>query len=258
MKKYLRLFKMGKLERKAFAHNYKFSYLSIGIQIAISFYFWRFANIDQLATDFTLSSIMMYFLALSILTLVFTPAMYICYETWTSINSGEIIIWISRPVNYILMKFFEKLGIFITTSALPMAAYILIYTIFYKGEIRHIFFGILSALAGYVILFLVQMLIGLLSFWVKKTITMRDLIFEIFAILGGSLMPIDFFPTFIQKLSLYSPFAYIYYLPSKILSGAMDQNYGKGLVIQIIWIIILYITCQALYKFGKNKTVQGG
>ena len=147
MKKYLRLFKMGKLERKAFAHNYKFSYLSIGVQIAISFYFWRFANIDRLATDFTLSSIMMYFLSLSILTLVFTPAMYICYEVWSSINSGEIIIWISRPVNYILMKFFEKLGIFITTSALPMAVYILIYTIFYNGEIRHIFFGIISALA---------------------------------------------------------------------------------------------------------------
>ena len=132
------------------------------------------------------------------------------------------------------------------------------FTIFYKGEIKHIFVGIISAIAGYVILFLLQMLIGLLSFWVKKTITMRDLIFEIFAILGGSLMPIDFFPIFIQKLSLYSPFAYIYYLPSKILSGAMDQNYAKGLAIQIIWIIILYIICQALYKFGKNKTVQGG
>ena len=39
MKKYLRLFKMGKLERKAFAHNYKFSYLSIASKLRFPFTF---------------------------------------------------------------------------------------------------------------------------------------------------------------------------------------------------------------------------
>lgn len=249
---------MGISDKKAFMVNFKFSFISIIIQILISFYFWKFANINELDSDFNLTSIIMYFLSLSILTLAFIPAMYTCYEVFNSINSGVMIVWISRPINFVLMTFFEKLGVFVITSIVPIIAYILIYIFVYKSFSMLILYGIISSFFGFIILFLIQMVLGLLSFWVKKTITLRDFVFQIFAILGGSLMPIDFFPSFIQKLSLYSPFAYVYYVPSKILSGALSGDVLVNLGVQILWILILFSASQLLYNFGKKRTVQGG
>ncbi|MDY3947082.1 MAG: ABC-2 family transporter protein [Ezakiella sp.] len=257
MNKYLRVLAMGIKDRKAFRSNYYLGFISIPIQILIVYYFWKYANINNDLAVFSLNSITLYFIAINLLELSYIPAMYICYEVWESINNGGFITWLARPVDYIALKFFEKFGVFILNLIPSIIIYNLIAIVMFKIEFIILVYGLLSSILGFILLFLLQMLLGLCSFWLKKTLTLRDLVFEIFELLGGSMIPVDYFPNIIKTVSIYSPFAYIYYAPAKILSGVQTDN-SKILLLQIFWIAILTIICKVILKLGMHKVSQGG
>ena len=67
-------------------------------------------------------------------------------------------------------------------------------------------------------------------------------------ILSGLVIPIPFFPNYLQKISNYLPFRYISDFPFRLYVGNVSDYEGVvGILIQIIWIIILL-------KFFVNKT----
>lgn len=79
-------------------------------------------------------------------------------------------------------------------------------------------------------------------------------------ILSGLVLPIPFFPNFLQKISNILPYRYVSDFPFRLYVGNISLNDGlKGIIIQIIWIIILI----ALGKIITNKAlkkaiIQGG
>ena len=86
------------------------------------------------------------------------------------------------------------------------------------------------------------------------------IIIAIADILSGVVVPIPFFPKFLQVISSYLPFQYISDLPFRIYVGNIGINEGLiGLGIQILWILILiplgYIL---MHKSLKKVVVQGG
>lgn len=91
MKKYIRLFKTGILNSSAFKMDFYFGFITIPIQVIISWYFWKYANLENVGRGFTLNSIVLYFLIVNILSIIYSPAMYVCYESMELINSGNII-----------------------------------------------------------------------------------------------------------------------------------------------------------------------
>ena len=86
------------------------------------------------------------------------------------------------------------------------------------------------------------------------------IIISISDIFSGLVVPIPFFPKFLQTISKCMPFQYVSDLPFRIYGGNIGLQEGLiGLIIQIIWIIILitlgYILMQ---KSLKKVVVQGG
>ena len=79
-------------------------------------------------------------------------------------------------------------------------------------------------------------------------------------ILSGLVIPIPFFPDFLQKICNFLPFRYVSDFPFRFYVGNITLQEGLyGLLIQIIWIIILVILGRTLMKIALRKTVvQGG
>ena len=123
MKKYIKLFKTGILNSSAFKMDFYFGFITIPIQVIISWYFWKYANLENVGREFTLNSIVLYFLIVNILSIIYSPAMYVCYESMELINSGNIITWMTRPIDIRLLKLFEKVGNFFVISIVPIALY---------------------------------------------------------------------------------------------------------------------------------------
>ena len=79
-------------------------------------------------------------------------------------------------------------------------------------------------------------------------------------ILSGLVIPIPFFPNFLQKICNILPFRYVSDFPFRLYVGTVSLNNGlEGIVIQLIWIIILFIIGKILMNNALKKTVvQGG
>lgn len=79
-------------------------------------------------------------------------------------------------------------------------------------------------------------------------------------ILSGLVIPIPFFPDFLQKICNFLPFRYVSDFPFRFYVGNITIQEGLyGLLIQAIWIVILVILGRTLMKIALKKTVvQGG
>lgn len=79
-------------------------------------------------------------------------------------------------------------------------------------------------------------------------------------ILSGVVVPIPFFPQFLQNISTYLPFRYVSDLPFRIYTSHIPLNEAwLGIVVQILWLFILIGVGYFLSKKALKKAViQGG
>lgn len=79
-------------------------------------------------------------------------------------------------------------------------------------------------------------------------------------IMSGLVVPIPFFPIFLQKISRVLPFQYISDLPFRIYVGNMSEGtIISSMIIQFIWLVLLILFGNILMKRSlKRVVVQGG
>ena len=79
-------------------------------------------------------------------------------------------------------------------------------------------------------------------------------------ILSGLVIPIPFFPSYLQKITNILPFRYVSDFPFRLYVGNITINESLiSLIIQLIWIIILVILGNIFMKKALKKAViQGG
>ena len=83
----------------------------------------------------------------------------------------------------------------------------------------------------------------------------------ILSFLTGQLIPLTFFPQYMQKFFDYMPFKSMNYTPVMIYLGKLggSGNVAKQLLIQFIWVVILYSLGSFFWsKVTKRLIVLGG
>ena len=104
-----------------------------------------------------------------------------------------------------------------------------------------------------------------LLFHVICLITLDDKgVMSLFMVIGdllsGLIIPIPFFPKYMQNISNLLPFRYVGDFPFRLYVGNISNTEGIiGIFIQIFWIIILIIIGKLITKKALNRAViQGG
>ena len=108
-------------------------------------------------------------------------------------------------------------------------------------------------------MFELQFLIGCMTFWLKKVIALRDVVFNILFILGGTLLPIDMTPKIIQNIAYFTPIPFVYFVPAKIYAGQFSQEQTiQNIAGQLLWILIFAIVINFVWKIGTNDKITQG
>jgi ABC-2 type transport system permease protein len=83
---------------------------------------------------------------------------------------------------------------------------------------------------------------------------------QLIRILSGSFVPLWFFPQWVQKVSAFLPFIYIYQTPLSIYIGKINVKQAfQSMLIQFVWILILSFILSRIWKKAcRMVTVQGG
>lgn len=119
---------------------------------------------------------------------------------------------------------------------------------------------LVSALLGYGVLWSISFATQMLSFWlvnVWSIVTIKNVFINV---LSGSMIPLWFMPEWMDGVIRFTPFASIYFTPVQIYLGQLSYQeiLGKCLI-QIFWILIIYMTGHWLWLRGQKKlVVQGG
>ena len=177
------------------------------------------------------------------------------------VKNGEVAYILSKPYNYVLYHFFFGLGDGVFRVVLNLivgtfVAWILAGTP--PGALGWIM-AFSTMIGAWILHFCIMALIGLAAFLVEETNSF-DLIYQkaVF-ILGGMLLPLEMFPTWLQKIAFALPFPYMMYAPARLFVKPDVELFLQMLAGQVIWIAIFVFVVSLAYR-GSEKvlTVNGG
>ena len=216
---------------------------------------------QQSHSGFTLSGIITYAVLAMAIRISFTMDDTVIYK---KVQDGSVAMDLLRPVSFFYMNLAECVGhslFHLFARAVPI---LLISALFFDLSFDVSAVGVLafavSALMGYMIIFMLNYLIGLLAFWFLEVFPFMLFKYALITLFSGGIVPIDFFPEFMKPMVAMLPFQYILYAPTVILMGHSGASEAVSLMSgQFAWIMALSLACRLAWRTGRNKLViQGG
>ena len=175
---------------------------------------------------------------------------------------GNLTLYLARPYNYLLGIFSEVLPQSIINMIIGYLTYafISIYLGFPICSLIFIPIIILSIFSAFLISNLLYIFTGLFSFWIGRSYYFRNIVSILITLFGGGFFPITWFGGNIVSILNLFPFLYVIYLPASISIGIIKLNeIFSILFLEFIWIVILILLVDFLWKFGlKYYDTPGG
>lgn len=250
------------LGRSAYRFDHLMSILSTILQFFIFYEIYRTLYGDAEQVDgITMSMVTTNFVLSLGLGTIFSPDDYFLpNKIWDGSISTELL----RPISFkgrmiaenvgnsafnLIFKFIPVLVIALFTTGMGAPS----------GAVNFLLF-LVSAVLGYGVLWTVSFAVQMTSFWlinIWSLITIKNVFVNV---LSGSMIPLWFMPDWMQGVLNFTPFSSIYFTPVQIYLGQLSAaETALKCLIQLVWIVCIYLVGNILWKNGQRKLiVQGG
>ncbi len=188
-------------------------------------------------------------------------------ELFKLIREGGISYELARPKNIYFMWYFKIIGERLASVTLRFIPLVIVtvflpYPFHFGGpaSLLHFLSFLLSLSLGSLLVTALAVFYPIITLLTMNEKGIVNLIITLADILSGIVVPIPFFPKFLQVISSFLPFQYISDLPFRLYVGNISLHDGVfGMCIQLIWIIIFILLGNFLMKKNiKRVVVQGG
>jgi ABC-2 type transport system permease protein len=179
------------------------------------------------------------------------------------IRSGDVAVFLVKPLSYPLMLLANDLGqlvfrlLCVTLPVIGVAA--LVYGLTPPGPVDAVLF-VLFWLLGFAILFLLALIAGLLAFWLMTAFSLEWTLQALITLLGGTFIPLWFFPEPFGAAVGWLPFAWIGFYPAAVWLGTLEVGPALlHLAAGVGWAVLLALAAGVLWRRAARQiTVQGG
>ena len=202
--------------------------------------------------------------------LVIASTLFNMYRTFTDyiisfdVTSGNIVNYLLKPMDYQLYSMSVALGRIcanIIMILIPTA--LLLY--FFMGLTlplgQNWFFSISSLIIAWLIIFMLDYLVGLLSFYTQSIWGIFQTRESLVVVFSGVLIPFVFFPQWLQDVLEFTPFVAMYYTPITLLMGQVEDTRQAMIMLgnQLFWLLVLFTMCRVFFKKATQViTINGG
>lgn len=179
------------------------------------------------------------------------------------IKSGNIEMYMLRPISYVWQKVFMQLGqgLIPFASALVLSIIIDYLLVGLPNMSMPLYLWILSLVIIFILsqalTCLIFVLCGLSGFWLQNSEPIYFVVSKFIMVFGGAWVPVAFFPPLLQKIAEFSPFG-----ASMALSYAMYPNFAErfGLILIniIFWILVCILLVNVVSKRANKKLAVNG
>lgn len=179
------------------------------------------------------------------------------------VRSGDLAVDLLRPVNPITVFWSIALGNILSSLALRGLPILLVFSYAFFGQgitLWKLCLFLLALLAGHVLFTLIYICLGYLAFVTFAIWPFFRLVNDTIRFLSGSVIPLTLFPPFLQTLSWFTPFRFLYTFPIDLLIGSLPA--GEILLnftVMAVWILAFAgLLALASRQAEKRLVVQGG
>ncbi len=213
----------------------------------------------ELIAGYTLQKLLWY--------LVITEAIYmavprIAFKVEQEVKNGDVAYFLNRPLSYIGYNYCGYMAEALIRVTINLCVGgLLILTLY--GGIDWTWLTLpvtyLLVFGAFTLHFLIMMGISLCSFWVEEVQGYELVYSRLVMILGGMMVPLDIFPSWLEQIALALPFQNIIYIPAIHAVGTSSNSLLNALVGQWIWILVFVIVTTTIFQMGvKRLNVNGG
>lgn len=203
--------------------------------------------------------LMIWYLAVTETIVLSVPMIQIDIEN--DIRTGDIVYYFIKPVRYLTFKITEHIGSFYFRYLLLYMLSIpfcLILSETTPSLIQLLFAFLIGALSGLIMIFF-QACIGLSAFVLQDTTPIFWLWQRCSFLFGGLLLPLDYYPVFLQKIALYLPFSSLIYAPAHLVLQFSFQSCLKVLLKIGIWSTLGLFWSNVFYlQMLRRLKINGG
>jgi ABC-2 type transport system permease protein len=178
-----------------------------------------------------------------------------------SVKDGSVAYLLNKPYDFLLYQFSTSMGetVFRALMTALFGGAVIWWMV---GPPPHFsgFVVVLPALIGaWTLHFCITATIGLAAF-VTEDVSAFTWIYQKFAfILGGLLIPLDFYPAWLQSIAKALPFSGMVYGPSRLFVDPTIDQFLSVMLMQSVWILVLGGLLVIAYRRGlAYLTVNGG
>lgn len=178
-----------------------------------------------------------------------------------NVKDGSIAYLLNKPYDFLLYQFSVSMGetIFRALMTAVFGGAMVWWLAGAPPALQSWPLTIITVLGAWVLNFLANGMIGLAAF-VSEEVAPFEWIYQKFAfIFGGLLIPLDFYPQWLQNIAFALPFPAMTYGPSRLFVSPDAGLFASVLGQQSIWVFVLGILLVSAYRRGlAYLTVNGG
>jgi len=176
-----------------------------------------------------------------------------------NIESGELSMMLIKPISYFRFMMIREIGrdgfatILSVGSQLLIIMFFLDRIIFNTDPLYLAVIGLMVVLA-LISELLLSYLIGLIAFWTDEVNGIYVTIERLKKFFSGGYFPLSLLPATLLQTSYFLPFAYSYFVPTLLYLKKISLAVAlQGLVVQVVWIFLLYTIVNITWKRGLKK-----
>lgn len=186
------------------------------------------------------------------------------YHIEIKVRSGSVGLDMLKPISFngYIMAF--NVGILVFRLVMQLAPALIVSIVLFNMlppfSFTMMVYFLLSMFLGYLVLYHLNLIVWLSSFWFYWTFSLVTIKDAAIMILSGALLPLWFMPQALVDFVELTPFASIYYVPISIYLGQVPhEEIVLVLVRQLVWAVVLFTLSRLIWSRAKKKLiVQGG
>jgi ABC-2 type transport system permease protein len=178
-----------------------------------------------------------------------------------NIKDGSIAYLLNKPYDFMLYQLSSSMGETIFRAILNalFGGAIVWFLVGAPAHPEGFIIALPAILGAWVLHFCVNAMIGLLAFALEDVTAFVWIYQKLAFIFGGLLIPLDFYPQWLQAITRALPFSSTVYGPARLFVSPTLELFFNVMFLQILWIIILGLSLMLFYRRGLAQlTVNGG
>jgi ABC-2 type transport system permease protein len=186
------------------------------------------------------------------------------WDVIDQIRSGDIASDLLKPTSYFTFWFAQDMGRAVAHLLVRGVTILLGFAVFFRIHLPTTWGQIVSILTalflGLLVSFSWRFLVNLSGFWFQDSRGIGRVAYSMTYFLSGFLMPMRFFPDWFVRICSFLPFPYMVNSVIEVYLGLLTgAKLRYALLLQAVWVCILFIACHVVLRIGVRKLViQGG